>query len=68
MNNRNCENCIFYKDLSLNTTKCCHYALITGKLRGCDVENCDKKIGRSVYIPHKLKIKLKKYKSNLKSY
>ena len=50
MNNRpNCEGCKFYGNI-MPTIKGCNYCYITGKLRGCPVEKCTKKV-QGEYIP-----------------
>lgn len=43
---RSCEGCIFYRSLfnQNNSLKACFYLHDTGKRRGCNAENCDKKI------------------------
>ena len=40
-----CKGCVYYRPLSGGgPTLCCHYALDSGKLRDCPVENCEKKL------------------------
>ena len=40
-----CAGCFYWRDIGrCNHQKCCHYMLMTGELRGCSVDNCDKKL------------------------
>ena len=42
---KTCRGCVYYRPLSWGEpTLCCHYALDSGKLRDCPVENCEKKL------------------------
>ena len=40
-----CDDCVYRRPLSWGEqTLCCHYAIDTGKLRNCPVEDCENKL------------------------
>ncbi|WMJ23477.1 hypothetical protein RBG61_02065 [Paludicola sp. MB14-C6] len=42
---KTCVGCYYYRYISRSTLLWgCHYCLDTGEPRGCDSENCDKKL------------------------
>lgn len=50
-----CAGCFYWRDIGrCNHQKCCHYMLMTGELRGCKVEDCDKKLMVSKYDDEKM--------------
>lgn len=46
MSRESCKGCFYHRPLCYadEDFKCCHYALIEGKLRGCPADECDKKL------------------------
>jgi len=45
--NRHCTGCTYWRWFSgrgSNAINACHYILDTGKMRGCSVESCTKKV------------------------
>jgi hypothetical protein len=49
-NDKHCDNCFYYKMLSMNgVTRCCHYILITGHKRPCGPgKDCTVKVALDV--------------------
>lgn len=50
-----CKGCLYRRPIGSNQNyTICHYLLDTGKVRGCPVEHCDKKVVRKRVRRHGL--------------